>query len=101
MKAKALFLILFVPLHSLLTFVVVQRAFNPPAEGSSLLFKSFLVLITSPILLPLLMFDPDGDRLPRWLQMLSVPFNSLVCGLLLLLAFAVLRRYCRSHRGPA
>ena len=98
MKTKALFLILFIPLHSFLTLVMLQRMFNPPLGGLSSLFKVVFALLTSPIILPLLMFGPDGDRLPKWFQLLSVPLNSLVWGLGLLLLFAVVKRY-RSRKS--
>jgi hypothetical protein len=92
MKAKVLFLILFVPLHALLTLLVLQRSYNPPPGGSSVLFKACSLVVTSPVLLPLVRFDPDGDRLPKWFQVASVPLNSLVWALGLLVLFGVAKR---------
>jgi hypothetical protein len=96
---KALFLVLFVPMHSFVTMFVLQRGFNPPAGGHGGLFTAFAALITSPVLLPLLMFDPDGERLAMWVQILSVPVNSLVWGIGVLLVLAVVKR-CRGHKIP-
>ncbi|MBI2927825.1 MAG: hypothetical protein HYY24_19205 [Verrucomicrobia bacterium] len=92
MKTKALFLILFIPVHSLVTLLVLQRMFNPPPGGGSIFFKIFSVGLASPVLLPLVAFDPDGDRLPRWLQVASFPLNSLVWALALLMLFSVAKR---------
>ena len=95
MKTKALFLILFVPLHSFLTLLALQRMFNPAPGGLSSLFKVGFALLTSPIVLPLLMFGPDEDRLPKWFQPLAVPLNSLVWGLGLLILIGTVKRYRR------
>ena len=98
MKTKALFLSLFIPVHSLVTLLVLQRMFNPPPGGGSILFKIFSVGLASPVLLPLVMFDPDGDRLPRWLQVISVPLNSLVWGLGLLILIGIAKRFAGRRR---
>jgi hypothetical protein len=97
---RALFIVLFVPLHSFLSVLLLQRAYNPPAGGTSVLFHALLVTITGPVLLPLVLFDPDGDRLPRWLQVLSVPFNSLVWAAGLLLLVALVQKW-RGAAKPA
>lgn len=96
MKTKLLFLLLFVPCHSLLSLTVLQHGFNPPPGGHSTLFRVFSAVITAPVLLPLVMFDPDGEKLSNWLQVVSVPLNSLIWGIGLLLLVAVIKRWCAS-----
>jgi hypothetical protein len=93
MKTKLLFLLLFVPLHSFLSLTLLQQGFNPPPGGHSALFRCFSVVVLAPVLLPLVMFDPDGDRLPKWFQYLSVPLNSLVWGLGVLLLLGLIKRW--------
>ena len=97
MKTKLLFLLLFVPVHAFLSLLALQHTFNPPAGGHSALFRFFSAVITAPVLLPLVMFDPDGERLPKWIQFGSVPLNSLVWGIGLLLMVYVIKRCRRSH----
>jgi hypothetical protein len=91
-KAKVLFLVLFVPLHAWLTLHVLWRAFNPPAGGHSFAFHVVSVWLAAPLLLPLVVLDPDGERVPRWLQMASLPINSLVAGLAILWCISLARR---------
>ncbi len=97
MKAKLLFVLLFVPAHAFLSLTLLQRAFNPPPGGNPALFQFVSAVIMSPLLLPLLMLDPDGERLPKWIQFVSVPLNSLVWGIGLLLLVCVIKRWRRSH----
>lgn len=98
MKTKLLFLLLSVPVHAFLSFTALQHAFNPPPGGRSALFRFFVAAIMAPILLPVVMFDPDGERLPRWIQFVSVPLNSLVWGITLLLVVCISKRWLASHR---
>lgn len=92
---KILFLILFVPAHSALTLVALQPLFNPPPPGlAATAWHVARVVLTSPLVLPLMMLDPDGERFPRWLQWLSLPLNSLVWGLAILAACAAIRWVC-------
>ncbi len=65
--------------------------------GNSVFFQFFSAVIMSPLLLLLVMFDPDGDRLPKWIQFVSVPLNSLVWGIGLLLLVYVIKRWRRSQ----
>lgn len=98
MKAKLVFLLCFVPFHGWLSLTMLGHGFNPPPGGHSALFRFFSAVITSPILLPLVMFDPGGERLPKWLQVVSVPVNSLIWGMGLLLLVSLIRRcYWRMH----
>ena len=97
MKTKLLFLLFFVPVHAFLSLTVLQHGFNPPPGGHSALFRLLSAVITAPVLLPLVMFDPDGERLPKWIQFVSVPLNSLVWGIGLLLIVALIKRWRASH----
>lgn len=45
--------------------------------------------------LPFLLFDPDGERLPKWVQFISVPLNSLVWGMAILLVAGLIERVVR------
>lgn len=92
MKAKLLFLLLFVPFHSFLSLAVLGHGFNPPPGGHSTLFRFLSAVVTAPILLPLVMFDPDGERLPKWLQWLSLPMNSLIWATGVLLLGGLIKR---------
>ena len=97
MKKKLLFLLLFVPAHAWLSLAALQQGFHPPAGGHSALIRFGSAVITAPILLPLVTFDPDGERLPGWVQIASVPLNSLVWGVLVLLAVGLVRRWRESR----
>lgn len=97
MKTKLLFLVLFVPLHAYLSLLALQRNFNPPPEGHGPFFQALSIMVTSPLLLPLVIFDPDGERLPKWIQFLSVPLNSLIWAMAVLFAARIIKR-CRLNR---
>ncbi len=97
MKTKALFLLVFVPVHALLSLSALQHTFNPPTGGHSALFRFFSAVIIAPLLLPLVMFDPDGERLPKWIQFVSVPLNSLVWAVALLFLVYLSKRWHASH----
>ncbi len=97
MKTKLLLLLFFVPVHAFLSLTVLQRGFNPPPGGNSVFFQFFSAVIMSPLLLLLAMVDPDGDRLPKWMQFGSVPLNSLVWGIGLLLLVYGIKRWRRSQ----
>ena len=89
---KALFLIVFIPLHAAVTFLLVTRLYSPPSSGlPDTILRVAGLVFSMPLLYPLISFDPDGDRIPRWLQWLSLSLNSLIWGLLLLAAAAVVR----------
>jgi hypothetical protein len=92
---KALFLVIFVPAHSALTLLLLGRGF---AGSGGAVERILAIAMTSPVLLPCLLYDPDGDRLPRWFQFASIPLNSLVAGLLLLFAFTVVRWLAAGRR---
>jgi uncharacterized membrane protein len=93
MKTKLLLLLLVVPLHAFLSFALLQSAFNPPPGGHSNAFWFSWGIISAPLLLPLVMFDPDGKTLPMWLQIASLPLNSLIWGVALLFLVVVVKRW--------
>lgn len=97
MKTKLLFLLFFVPVHAFLSLTVLQRGFNPPSGGNSAFFQFFSAVIMSPLLLPLVMFDPDEESLPKWIRFLSVPLNSLVWAMGLLFVVYLIKRWRASH----
>lgn len=97
MKTRLLFLIIFVPVHTLLSLVVLRYGFNPPSGGHPGIVKLFSAVITSPVLLPLMMYDPDGEELPKWFRLVSIPLNSLVWGLALLLLGGLIECWRVSH----
>ncbi len=101
MKTKLLFLLLFVPAHAFASLAVLQHGFNPPPGGHSALFRMASAVMASPILVPLVMFDPDGERLPKWIQLVSVPLNSLVWGIAILLVAGLIKRVVRESREHA
>lgn len=53
----------------------------------------FCGLISAPLLLPLVMSDPDSEELPIWLQIVSVPLNSLIWGGAVLVGFELVTRW--------
>ena len=93
MKARLIFLLVYVPIHTGLSLMGLHQAYNPPSGGLSTFAKCWIVTVTSPILLPLVRYDPDGEKLPEWLQYVSGPLNSLVWGIALLLVYELVRRW--------
>ena len=95
--------VLFVAAHSVATLGLWQYAHNAPDGAAAGVARALAVTFALPLLLPLILFDPDGDRLPRWFQVASVPLNSLMwwAAVLLLVAFKRRRaaRTAREARG--
>lgn len=81
MKTKARLLFLFVPGHAFVTLLTVPLLVNSPSGGGSILVKGLAAAVASPVLPPLVRFDPEGDRRPDWCHVAAVPFHSLVWGL--------------------
>ena len=69
---RAAFLLIFILTHALITHQTLLRAYNRPAAG----WRVAGAGLSMPLLLPLIHFDPDGERLPRWFQVASFPLNS-------------------------
>jgi hypothetical protein len=99
MLLRMIFLVIFVPVHSAIELALIHRLYNPPSNPVlSHVWRTLGVVVTMPVLLPMMLADPDGDRFPRWVQWASVPVNSLVWGVLILLAAAAVRRlWLRCH----
>jgi hypothetical protein len=92
---KVTFVVLFVPGHAVVTALMLQRLFTSNAAAGlwPQLANALALLLAMPALFPLIWFDPDGDRLPRWFQAVSFPLNSLVWALMLLLSRAARGRF--------
>ena len=43
------------------------------------------------------MFDPDGERLPKWVQFVSLPANSLIWGMGLPFVVSITKRWRANH----
>jgi hypothetical protein len=99
---KIIFLVLFTPVHLLVTLVMVQRFFfNPSREAGTIetMLKYVTFIFTLPVLYPCMRVDPDGDLFPKWFQFFSVFLNSFVWGLLLLFVLIIIKRLCTKGRA--
>ena len=94
-KRIVLFIVIFTPIHVLATIIMLQRLYNPPTDPGLMdrLCRVIGFVLTLPVLLPLLFTDPDGEFFPRWFGGFSLVLNALVWALVLLLFFAVIKRY--------
>jgi len=105
MLRKVLFVILFVPAHSVLTLVMVQRQFNVhPSDLWSTILSAVGLALMLPVLYPCVLTDPDGEWFPKWFQYASVPLNSLIWAAAALVVYGVIRRVRgrrREARGAA
>jgi hypothetical protein len=104
MIKKIIFLVLFTPIHTIGTLIMVQRFFfNPSRSGGATeaICKIITFIFTLPVMYPCMRIDPDGELLPRWFQFFSVFLNSLIWALLLLLIFHIVRRLSRRNRPAA
>ena len=88
-------LVVFVLTHALLTHTMLLRAFDSQAAG----WRVAAATLSMPLLLPLILSDPDGDRLPRWLQVVSFPLNSAIWAAGIAIIATTGRRRRRQHRG--
>jgi hypothetical protein len=95
MKNKTIFLFLFVPLHFLLTVILLQYYwfnYNPNAAGlweKSCHYLAFALAV--PVLTPFIISDL-GEYWPWAIQIFTFIFNSLIWGVCLLVVFAGIRR---------
>ena len=102
MIKRIVFIALFTPVHVLATIIMVQRfLYNPPTDPGLMerLCRVIGFVLTLPVLLPLLKMDPDGEFFPGWFGAFSLVLNALVWVLVLLLFFAVIKRYCGAKEG--
>ncbi len=103
MKNKMIFLFLFVPLHFLLTVVLLQYYwFNYNPSAASLLEKSAHYLafaLAVPVLTPFIVSDL-GEYWPLAIQIFTFLFNSLIWGVGVLTVFAGIKRLHGRKRKP-
>jgi hypothetical protein len=92
---KAGFLAVFVLTHALLTHATLLRAYETQAAG----WRVAAATLSMPLLLPLIQFDPDGDRLPTWFQLASFPLNSAIWAAGIAIIATAVRRRRSQHRG--
>ncbi len=96
MIKRIVFITVFTPVHVLATIIMLQRfVYNPTTDPGLMerLCRAIGFVLTLPVLLPCLLTDPDGEFFPRWFQVSSLFLNGFVWALLLLLSFAVIKRY--------
>lgn len=96
MRKKIIFTFVFVLVHSSLTIGCVVDWLNFNSVVQKGLWPQFVNLcakiLSSPLLLPMVIADPDGGRFPKWLAMASLYANSLIWAALVLLVFTVISR---------
>jgi len=95
MIKRIVFLVLFTPIHTFATILMVQRFFYNPSRNPGVIetvCKIITFVFTLPVLLPYMLIDPDGERSPRWFQGFLLFFNAFVWALLLLLLFYIVKR---------
>ncbi len=96
MKNKMIFLFLFVPLHYLLTVVLLQYYwfnFNPNVH-TALLEKcahGLAFVLSVPVLTPFIVTDL-GEYWPLAIQIPTYLFNSLIWGVVVLVLFGGIKR---------
>ena len=98
---KLMFLVAFTAGHAFLTLFMISwgcshRLANPVWER---LYNLVVAIFMCPVVLPLVFFDPDGDRTPRWFQWSSYFVNSMIWAAVILLLFAIVKRLL-GNRGP-
>jgi len=97
MKKKLIFLIAFVPVHYLLTVLLMQRYlfnYNPNLDTGLLaeLYRVLAWAFSLPVILPMMMFNLLHEYQPLWLQILPGIINSLAWGIAILLLLDGLKR---------
>ncbi|UCG57060.1 MAG: hypothetical protein JSU70_19620 [Phycisphaerales bacterium] len=95
MIRKVVFLIVFTPIHTFVTILMVQRFFYNPSRNAGVMeavCKIITFVFTLPVLFPYMLIDPDGERSARWFQGFLLFFNAFVWALLLLLLFYIVKR---------
>jgi hypothetical protein len=102
MMKRVLFVLVFVPVHWVLTIVSFQRLLNyNPIVDVGLWPKVVnvcAVVLSLPVLFPLILLNPDGGRFPGWFEVLSVPLNSIVWAVLILLLIVGIKRFRASQQ---
>lgn len=103
MIKRALFAVVFVPVHAVLTVLCVVHWLNWNYVVDMGLWPRFVNLcarvLSLPLLLPLMMLDPDGERFPMWFRHGSVLVNSLLWAILILFVIAGIKRLRSENNG--
>jgi len=95
MAKKVIFVVVFVPMHFVLTLLLLQYYgfnYNPNVAG---LFDQFCHIVAIIFAVPLLrLLDSIGisEYSPLWLQLLALAFYSLLWALLVLAVWAIIKR---------
>lgn len=97
MKKKIIFLIAFVPVHYVLTVLLMKRYlfnYNPNLDTglAAELCRVLTWAFTLPVILPMLMFNVLHEYQPLWLQILPGILNSLAWGIAILLLLDGIKR---------
>jgi len=96
MAKKVTFLVVFVPVHFVLTLLLLQHYgfnYNPNVAG---LFAQVCHIVAVILAVPLLiLLDTIGlsEYSPLWLQLLALAFYSLLWAILVLAVWAIIRRF--------
>jgi hypothetical protein len=97
MIKRIIFVLVFVPVHWMLTTVSLQRFLNYNSVVDvgpwPKLVNACAVVLSLPVLLPLILLNPDGGRFPKWFEVLSVPLNSAAWAALILLLAVGIKRF--------
>ena len=97
MFKKAIFLILFVPVHLFLTAWLVNRYlfnYNPRVDTGVWVQMSRIVawVLISPVVLPAMITGLVDEYKPTWVQILPFILNTLVWGVFVLAVWALISR---------
>lgn len=104
MLKKAIFLILFVPVHLFLTAWLVNRYlfnYNPRVDTGVWVQMSRIIafVLISPVALPAMITGLVDEYKPTWVQVLPFILNSLVWGVFVLAVWALIRRVFGTKDG--
>jgi hypothetical protein len=100
---KLLFIVVFTVAHAFLTLSMITWGCRHGFGGSLLQRLNSLVVAVfmSPVVLPMVYSDPDGDRIPRWFQWSSYFLNSMIWAVAILLLFTAVKSLSRKRGGKA
>jgi hypothetical protein len=94
MMKKLTFMVAFTAGHAFLTIFMISWGCGHRFASSVLerVYSLVVAIFMCPVVLPLVFFDPDGDRTPRWFQWSSYLVNSLIWAVVILLLLAAVKR---------
>jgi hypothetical protein len=95
---KWIFVIAFTIGHAYLTLFMISWGcrHRPASSVLESLYSATVAVLMCPVVLPLFFSDPDGDRIPRWIQWSSYFVNGMIWAAVILLLFATVKRLSRS-----